>query len=135
MLVQIASARMAYALMPPEYPASQLKGQWQSGGPDAMWDRRTYYSADSVDNVLAYYEKHLPGFTIFETPQHGVEYINGKCDESWSARYVARLINEGHYPDYTADNVPLPCVSVSIYQATGNSHETQYEIWLDWPAN
>jgi hypothetical protein len=132
--LQVTSEVMAYALKPPDYPGSAMIGQWRSGGPDAMWDRRTYRVADSMDNVVGFYEAHLPGFNSIES-ESGISYGNYKCDKSWLSRVVARLINEGHYPEYTADNVPLPCVSVSIYPAPGNLQETQYEIWLEWPAN
>ncbi len=132
---QSASAQMAYALIPPEYPASQLKDRWQSGGPTTMWDRQTYRAMDSVDEVLVFYQKHFPGFTQAEIGIYGVGYFSEKCDESWLSRQIARLVNEGRYPWHTADNVPLPCVRISIYPAPDDSEETQYEIWLEWPAN
>jgi hypothetical protein len=133
-LIQGASAQMANALRPPEYPESQLITQWQSGGSDTMWDRRTYQTPDSLEEVLEFYEKHIPGFTQAESTTDNPMYVNGKCDESQLARSVARLINEGHYPWYTADNVPLPCMSISTYQASDSQLGTLFEIWVTWPA-
>ena len=123
--------QMALALLPAEYPNSEVVAVNNSGGTDSLWLRKTYRTTESIDAVLAFFEGQMSGFKEKEQPRR---YLNSRCNESWLSRLVARSINEGRYPWYTADNVPLPCVSVSIYELTDHPGETYYEIWADWPA-
>jgi hypothetical protein len=132
-LIGQSSADAAYALMPPLYPGSTLAGQWSSGGTDSQWDRRTYTTTTTTAQMLIdYYRQHFSGAT-YSTIQ-GSYHSFSKCDRSPLARMVARWINEGRYPFYTADNVPLPCVYIAIDTKNQNPTGTSYTLDIEWPS-
>ncbi len=43
---------MAFALRPTAYPNSELVATNDSGGPDGLWFRQTYKTADGIDAVV-----------------------------------------------------------------------------------
>lgn len=130
-----AMRSMAFALRPAEFPGSVVVSTHDSGGPTMLWHRVTYQSNASLETVLGHFEEQMPGFEQVEGAANwAVYYVNGRCNESELSRLLARLINEGHYAYYTADNVPLPCASVGIYQVEPNATITYYNVWVDWPA-
>ena len=126
-----SSAHAAYALMPPLYPGSTLAGQWRSGGTVTQWDRRTYTTTVTAQMLIDYYREHFSEATYSIL---GSYHSFSKCDRSPLAGMVARWINEGHYPFFTADNVPLPCVSIAIDTKNQSSTGTPYALDIEWPS-
>ena len=125
---------MARRLAPEPYPGSLLTDEWLGGGPTTQWFRRTYQAEAPLTEVVGYMEARMPGFQLVDSQLSEVgAHQNYVCDRSRLARWLASAMNEGHYPWYTADSVPLPCVSVTIYSATDSSL-VEYQIWIDWPA-
>lgn len=117
--------QLARLAAPPEYPNSELIGRDYSGGTDSMWDRRIYRTSDDLTTVLAYMEKHMPGFLLAEDPSTSApSYFNNKCDKSLLAQLAAQLISV---------NDLFPCASVWLYEDP-NSAGTRIRMWLSWPA-
>lgn len=130
-----AMQSMAFALRPAEFPNSEVTSTHNSGGPTTLWQRTTFKTQAPLVLVLEHFEAQMPGFDQVDGPgEWAVYYVNGRCNESGLSWFFARMINEGHYAYYTADNVPLPCASVGIYQLEPNADTTYYHIWVDWPA-
>jgi hypothetical protein len=85
----------------------------------------------SPDVIAAYFQTHFRDANY--SFEHGV-YSFSKCDRSPLAKAVARWLNEGRYPHYTADNVPLPCVLIYIDTDDATSTGTPYQLWIEWPS-
>jgi hypothetical protein len=114
---------------PPPYPDSELISRWESGGPTSVWDRRTYRTDDSVEQVLEFMEQHMPGFSETQFPE-GLGYKNKACDTGWSAYFVAWAVAS------PVDEIEglLPTVSVWFYSDSENPSGTIINIWFVWPS-
>jgi hypothetical protein len=135
-----SASQMAYALMPPEYPASTLIKQWEGGGPTVAWERRTYQTADAPEQVRSFYTPHLPEFQQRERVDvTGPLYESSVCDRSEAALRLTRAIVNDHYPWYKEDkNLPVPCVTVLVYsnrEDQASPGGTILEIWVEWPSD
>jgi hypothetical protein len=126
-----SSEHAAYALMPPLYPGSTLAGRWRSGGTDSQWDRRTYTTTVTPQMLIDYYRER---FSTATYSTQGSSHSFSICDRSPLARMVARWINEGRYSFYTANTVPLPCVSVKIDTKNQRPTGTTYSLDIEWPS-
>jgi hypothetical protein len=117
--------QLARSAAPPEYPNSELINQSNDGGTDNYQERRLYRTSDDIPTVLAYMEKHMPGFRqLEESNAFGPAYHNSKCNKSWLAKLASLL---------TSANGVLPCTSVLIFEDP-DSNSTLIRIWVDWPA-
>jgi hypothetical protein len=126
-----SSEPAAYALLPPIHPDSTITGRWRSGGTDSQWDRRTYATSATPHMVIDYYRQH---FDAADYSVRADQHYFSRCDRSAFARMIARWINEGRYPFYTANNVPLPCVSITIDTKKQQPAGTLYSLDIEWPS-
>ncbi|MBK8903391.1 MAG: hypothetical protein IPM53_19570 [Anaerolineaceae bacterium] len=124
----------AYTLAPSEYPHSELLEKWQSGGPDSMWDRRTYRTSDSVDEVFMFFEELMPGFERASNSGTTTEtYYNSAHNNNWLAKRAAEFACTGLY--CTDESVLIyPSASIRFYPDPDNPTGTLIEVWLSWPA-
>lgn len=124
----------AYSFAPPEYPGSELVGKWQSGGPETMWDRRTYRTSDSVNQVLTFMEEYMPGFVEENEPEMGTVYHNYVQDDS--SRLAKRAAEIACQSLFCLEKSAFtyPSTGVSFYSDPGNPTNTIIKVWIDWPA-
>ncbi len=124
----------ARSLAPPEYPNGELLGSWQSGGPDMMWDRRTYRTSDSVEEVFSYMEERMPGFTEKEDSTRDVVYSNHATNTNWLAQRAAEYACTSLYCIEKESALTYPSASITFYSDPENLTDTLIEVWLSWPA-
>jgi len=125
----------AHSLAPPEYPNSELIESWQSGGSDSMWDRRTYRTSDSIEQVLVFMEKHMPGFQINDDSKRGNVYQNYAEDKSWLGTKAAKMACTSFYCiEEEAWLYLYPGVSVTIFEEPEHPSNTLIQVWISWPA-
>lgn len=129
----VAGERLARAVAPPDYPRSELIERRDSGGGDIKWDRRTYRTTDDMDTVLDYYESYMPGFIQSEHREAPAVYTNTRCNDGALASLVTAVIN-GAPRRLHDENLPSPCVSVTIFPDPNIPAGTRIWLWLDWPA-
>lgn len=124
----------AYALAPSEYPNSELLEKWQSGGPDSMWDRRTYRTSDNVDEVFLFFEEQMPGFERESDSEMTTgAYYNFAQNSNWVARHAAEFACTSLYC-IEDSALTYPSASIKFYPAPDDSTGTLIEVWISWPA-
>ena len=117
------SEALARALAPSEYPNSTLVDDWVSGGPDMMWDRKTYTTRNNPEDVVSFMESHLGELEMTLDQTTGkTTYRQGKCNETLLARLASLGLE------------PRPCASVTIFVDPEQPDITTIWIWISWPA-
>lgn len=121
---------MAAKMLPPQYPGSKLVEARRGGGSAMGSYSFLYQTGDNVDQVEAFYERHLPAagstYDIAELSRSAHQ----RCDLSLPAQLISRL-EQGRF-----DRSPyLPCVGVDIYPDLANPYQTLIILWMHWPSS
>jgi hypothetical protein len=114
---------LAKSMAPPIYPGSTAIDHYRSGGPDMMWEVYTYHTTDSMDQVVAYFEKSMPGFQPIHQSGEAPLFVNGRRQRG-PLGWLASLAAEGTYPG----------VGVTISQSPPEAGITVIEVRFAWPA-
>lgn len=133
MYLSNAAKQMAYALVPPTYPGSQLiNTRHYYGSANAYSERFTYRTSDEITVVLAFIEKHMPGFVAEEIPTIGDGYSNSVYDMSDLAKRAAdKACTSLFCTTYNAKT--YPSVSVTLYRDPDNPIGTIIDVWVSYP--
>jgi hypothetical protein len=123
-------SRRAYALAPPQYPNSHLVEEKHQPGRQNDSVLRVYETNDSVEEVLAFMEEHMPGFT--ETKSYwsdGSTYHNEVIDstvEEFLGSPPSKASLDWPYDTY-------PHASVRIEPNPDKPTGTIIHVWVGWP--
>jgi hypothetical protein len=128
-----SAPQMARTLAPPEYPGSQFLSTYQRTGTESMGDWRTYSTTDSIGNMLAFMEEHMPGFVMEHNSAGGTIYRNYKEDKSDLAKRAADYACSSLFCT-TFNTKTYPSVEVTLYSDPNNSTGTLIDVHIDWPA-
>ena len=133
LIVTSSAPQMAYALVPPQYPGSQLVKTYQRIGTESKGDWRTYRTKDGVDKVLSFMEQHLPGFIKEHDPTRGTLYRNHREDKSERAQRAAEYACSSLFCT-TFDAKLYPSVNIALYPDPQDASATLIDVQVDWPA-
>jgi hypothetical protein len=121
---------MAAKMLPPQYPGSKLVEARQGGGSAAGSYSFLYQTGDNVDQVEAFYERHLPAAGSTYDIAELWHSAHQRCDFSLPAQLISRL-EQGRFDR----NPYLPCVGVDIYPDLANPYQTLIILWMHWPSS
>ncbi len=133
LIVTSSAPQMAYALVPPEYPGSQLVKTYQRTGTESKGDWRTYRTEDGLEKVLAFMEEHMPGFVEEHDETRGIIYRNHREDKSERAQRAAEYACSSLFC-VTFDAKSYPSVYLALYADPQDASATLIEVQIDWPA-
>lgn len=133
LIVTSSAPQMAYALVPPQYPDSQLVKTYQRIGTESEGDWRTYRTEDGVDKVLSFMEQHMPGFVEEQDPTRGTLYRNHREDKSDRAQRAAKYACSSLFCT-TFDAKSYPSVYITLYSDPQDVSTTLIDVQVDWPA-
>jgi hypothetical protein len=115
---------LAHALMPAQYPGSQLIDTEDGGGSAITTRTYTYRTHDAPAQVAAYYERVLPASeSTFDAKEYKSEHQ--RCNNSLPGILVSK-VNDLHWRY-------LPCVSATWDPDSDHSSDTLIYITLSWP--
>src|SRR5690606_14754588 len=89
----------------------------KGSGSGGYWETNTYTTDASAEELVAYFQKHLPD-AVYSENQHSYKFRT--CDSSVFGKF-AGLLGEGEWPSDPQTGV-LPCVSVWIHRNSPNSY-------------
>jgi hypothetical protein len=85
---------MASSLLPPNYPNSKVIDIKQDWTANAKTETRIYQTADRLQDVLSFMEKHMPGFKQGENGH----YYNHAVSTGLLAQFAASISGTGGLP-------------------------------------
>jgi hypothetical protein len=119
------TAQLAYDLVP-QYPGSELiYSKEGGGGSHIQFSHYIYHTPDSLDEVVTYMEKHLPGFTKEFSEENGLTYTNRVQDTNALARFSIQ------YSTHPEDPV-FPTARIWLYEDE-NEGVTVIKVLLEYP--
>jgi hypothetical protein len=129
-IVSTSAPLLAKRLAPSAYPHSHLETKWYDCGSALCYESRTYHTSDSLDRVLMFLEKQMPGYIKEHDSRLGQYYWNCAEDRGLLAEHAAKFSCTSLFCKTYGEGIyPRACVTAHSDLGT----ETIIEVRSEWP--